>query len=179
MRSPLKTQVLYLDDGYVLKADTLNVSEGGVLIENLPHVPDNPDVDLLISIPIYPEFSKLDTKQMMAIDPGHFDQHVLRMEGKIVRSFEGNSDVDKVFISHIGCAFVNPKPVLILSIQNYVMLFARNVKHLLGCFESSKNKDDEVEAIKNMAFCMGYDREQEYNQLRQKVLHDYQSLESL
>ena len=48
IRAPLMTTVLYVDEGYVFKAKTLNISLGGILIEELPHFPDNDEIQIML-----------------------------------------------------------------------------------------------------------------------------------
>ena len=53
LRSPLSTLALYQSERYVFKANCLNISEGGVLLENLPSVPEINAIPLLLSLPIF------------------------------------------------------------------------------------------------------------------------------
>ena len=52
---------------------------------------------------------------------------------------------------------------------------AKNIIFLLGLFQ----KSSQVEALRNVAKMLGYNDQEKLTLLRQKVLHGYQSLESL
>ena len=55
-RAPLRNWLLYSDGDYVFKAYVLDISEGGLLLEQLPHPPSEGILPILINIPQYPLF---------------------------------------------------------------------------------------------------------------------------
>lgn len=175
LRAPLKANVLYIDDDYVLKARTENISEGGILLENIPKIPVVPAIPLMMSIPHFPLLNRMTEERIMSFGPNSFDSDIIRVKARVVRSFEGKSEVEAVFMTHIGCEFVVMDEQTRSIIGQYVENFARNVVYLLGLFERHANP----ELIRHVAELLGYPIYQKINLLRMKVLHDYQSLESL
>ena len=55
LRAPYKEAILYIDDNFVFKASSLNISEGGLLLDQVPHFPEeSEDVPIIISLPQFP-----------------------------------------------------------------------------------------------------------------------------
>lgn len=179
LRAPLKSDILYEMDGDVLKAHCLNVSEGGILIDQLPCVPEVKVMPIMFAMNLLPNFQGMGRERIMALRKSDLDQVVLRARTKIVRSFDGLSGVDKVFSTHIGCQFVNLEENAQESIKNYVAVFAKNIVYLLTLFESGQNSQEQTHVLRHVGDFLGYDTSIKISQLRQKVLHDYQSLEGL
>jgi hypothetical protein len=59
---------LYVDGEHVFKARTLNVSEGGVLLSELPHMPDINAFPMMLSMPIYPKLSIMSYDELKGIE---------------------------------------------------------------------------------------------------------------
>lgn len=177
LRAPLKTSALYLMEDFTLKAYLLNISEGGILLDNLPSVPPIKAIPLMFPLIDYPELSLLHPEVLFGLEVAHLDKRVIRMKARIVRSFEGFSEVDKIFVTKIGCEFVNPQPVEKNLISKYVSRYAKNLIYFLGLFEGRGQKADRVQLIRKTAELLGYDSELQIARLRLKALHDYQSLE--
>jgi hypothetical protein len=176
-RAPLVTEFLYEDEGNVLRAQAKNISEGGILLENLPHVPEIDLIPLMIDLPVYPIFSQMNNIRLMNAHNVDLERKILRVKAKIVRTFEASSEVDAIFVPMIGCEFVNPSVVALETICEYVNVFAKNTIFLLSLFENGSKKD--VDCIRQVAKYLGYNSKAKLLVLRQKVLHDYQSLEDL
>lgn len=175
LRSPLVADVLFVADGHVHKARTVNISEGGVLLEALPMVPEINAMPLMLPLIQFPSFSRMSHDFLKSMKVEQFERAVIRSKARLVRSFEGHSAVDKIFVPKIGCEFVASKEDAQKIIADYVAMSAKNIVFLLGLFERSAN----VDLTRNVAKVLGYDSEQKLILLRQKILHDYQSLESL
>lgn len=180
LRAPLRLEFLYEDEGNALKGKIKNISEGGILLSEISKIPEINRLPVLIPIPHFPEFSQLGTEKLLTMANDHrFPKSVLRMRARIVRSFKGQTEVEKVFVDNIGCVFVNPDPNDIAIVREYVSIFARNVIYMLNLFESAGRSKETVECIRKMALLFGYRELDRLPILRQKLLHDYQSLESL
>ena len=177
LRAPLFTEILYEDNGDVLKGSVNNISEGGVLLENLPHVPEINLMPLLIDIPEFPIFSQIAKEKFFNLKTENLEREVIRVRAKIVRTFEAESAVDAIFVPKIGCEFVKPSSEIQESINHYVEVFAKNMVYLLSLFENGNKKD--IDTIRHIAGFLGYKPQEKLVILRQKVLHDYQSLDSL
>lgn len=179
LRAPLRTEFLYNSDGYALKGRVINISEGGILLSELPQIPPINAIPIIVEMPEYPDFQKLGTERILKLRKEAIGRRVVRMRAAIVRSFEGKTEVEKVFVTNIGCKFVNPPVELINEIRDYVSLFARNTIYLLQLFESMGKSQTQRDVLRQISSFLGYDHTEKIAILRQKVLHDYQSLESL
>ena len=179
LRAPLKTDALYILDDYVLKANLLNISEGGFLLENLPRVPEISAIPLMFPLIDYPEFSQLHSDILLSLNVHQLEKRVIRTKARIVRSFEGHSEVDKIFVTKIGCQFVVCSDEARALISQYVSRYAKNLIYYLGLFEGRGQKGQNLEVLRKVADLLGYDSTMQIGMLRLKALHDYQSLESL
>ncbi|MCO4793186.1 MAG: PilZ domain-containing protein [Bacteriovoracaceae bacterium] len=178
LRAPLFTEFLFEDDSHVLKARVNNISEGGVLLEALPHVPEINLMPLMLEIPEYPSFSNLGREKLLSVNLYGIESKILRVRAKMVRTFEAKSAVDLIFVPKIGCRFVTPSDEFTETIKNYVSTFSKNMIFLLNLFESSSSKT-QIDIIRHVSSFLGYQSDEKISILRQKVLHDYQSLESV
>ena len=179
LRAPLKSTSLYVDGEHVFKARILNVSEGGVLLSELPHIPEINSLPLAINLIQYPRFQGMPTEELKQLSTDDFVRVILKTKVRMVRTFENQSNVDRVFVNFIGCEFYNPPPEFKMAIFQYVETFAKNTIYLLSLFESLGNRVEQLETLRTVAHLLGYDRRMKIPLLRAKVLHDYQSLESL
>lgn len=185
LRAPLKSFLLYEDDSYVFKARTLNISEGGILIEQLPNLPVQSIISIMISLVDIPVLHNITWSEIKRISKKNFlpemffEREIIRARSKIVRSFKDKSSVDNVFIQKIGCSFIEMPLESRKRIRKYVSIFTKNIVFLLGLFESVNNKDSNIEIIRSLAHILGYRKDEKISILRQQVLHDYQSLDSL
>nr|BDT27267.1 PilZ domain-containing protein [Bacteriovorax sp. HI3] len=179
LRAPLKSQALYVDDEHVFKARILNISEGGVLLSELPHIPEINSLPIALNVIQYPRFHGMPLDELKQLSVEDFPRVILKTKVRMVRSFENQSNVDRVFINFIGCEFYNPPADFKLTIFQYVETFAKNTVYLLSLFESLGNRTEQLETLRTVAHLLGYDRRMKIPLLRAKVLHDYQSLESL
>lgn len=179
LRAKLNSEALYVDDENVFSAKTMNISEGGVLLSELPHVPEINSLPVAIKLIEFPKFSTLSYDQILNLTIEDFDKTIIKTKLRMVRSFSNQSNVDKVFVNFIGCEFYNPSNDIKVLINEYVETYAKNTVYLLNLFESLRAKPDLVDVLRQIASLMGYDRRMKIPLLRAKVLHDYQSLENL
>jgi hypothetical protein len=179
VRAPLRSTCLYVDGEHVFKAKTLNVSEGGLLLSELPHIPDINALPMMMAMPVYPKLSTLTLEELKQVNVENLPRKILRVKSRLVRSYEGESNVDKVFINFIGCEFYYTSDEFQNYINEYVDTFARNTVYLLSLFESLNKRSEQLETLRIVAHILGYDRRMKVPLLRAKVLHDYQSLESI
>lgn len=179
LRAPLKSTVLYVDGEHVFKARTLNLSEGGLLLSELPHIPEINSLPIAINLIQYPRFQGMSLDEVKQLSIDDFSRVIVKTKVRMVRSFENQSNVDKVFVNFIGCEFYNPAPDFKLAVFSYVENFAKNTVYLLSLFESLGNRTEQLELLRSVAHLLGYDRRMKVPLLRAKVLHDYQSLGSL
>lgn len=179
LRAPLRTSALYLMENSAHKGVITNISEGGLLMESLSFAPTINAMPLIFPVLNLPEFSSLGPEILLNLSLDQFERRVIRMRARIVRSFDGLSDIDKIFTNNIGCEFVNSPEKELLIIRGYISRYAKNLIYLLSLFESASQKEDQNRLIRKVAELLGYDNNLKRNHLRLKALHNYQSLEYL
>lgn len=179
LRAPLKSTCLYVDGEYVFKAKGINISEGGILLFDFPHVPEINSLPMAIDLPQFPRLSTMTLDQVKALSPEELPRSIFKTKARMMRTFEGLRPVDKIFVNFIGCQFYNPSTEFKIAVFQYVETFARNTVYLLSLFESLGKRSEQLELLRAVAHILGYDRRMKIPLLRAKVLHDYQSLESL
>jgi hypothetical protein len=179
LRAPLRSTCLYIDGDYVLKARTNNISEGGILLSELPHIPEINALPIMLSLVEFPRFQSLSFEDLKNLNLDDFPVKIVRVKARLVRSFEGESNIDRIFRKFIGCEFYASNDEFKITVKNYVETYAKNIVYLLSLFESLGNKTEQLEALRTIAQFLGHDRKMKIPLLRAKVLHDYQSLESL
>ena len=179
LRAPLKSQALYVDGEHVFKSKILNISEGGMLLSELPHIPEISSLPVAFNLIFYPRFQGMPFEDLKQLTVDDFERTIMKTKVRMARSFENQSNVDRVFINFIGCEFYNPAPEFKHAVSQYVESFTKNTVYLLSLFESLGNRTEQLEVLRTVAHLLGYDRRMKIPLLRAKVLHDYQSLESL
>jgi hypothetical protein len=179
IRAPIRSMCLYVDGDYAFKAQTNNISEGGILLSELPHIPEINALPLMIALTEFPRFQTFSFDDLKKMNIEDFPQKIVKVKARLMRSFEGESHVDKIFRKFIGCEFYASNDEFKESVRGYVETYAKNIVYLLSLFESLGNKTEQLEALRTIAQFLGHDRKMKIPLLRAKVLHDYQSLESL
>lgn len=179
LRAPVNDEILYLCDEYVLKGRCINISEGGILLSELGKVPEQSVFEVLIPLIQYPEFSKLNSQKVLGLERTSFNVEIIRVGVDIIRCFSGMSEVQKILTKSIGAKFSNLASADEALIKSFVHIFSRNLIHLLTLFESQSSRGINLVYLRKLANLLGYDGNAKLPILRQRVLHDYQSLDSL
>lgn len=177
LRAPVYRLALYQDENDVFKGNVKNISQGGILLSELGHLPAINSLPMMIELPIFPEFNTICSANF-DFAPIVLKANILRVRAKIVRSFQGKSDVDMLF-QNVGCEFVRLSDENREKINNYVKRYARNLVFLLGLFENMAHKKNHPKLIRYFAAMLGHDTNVKLPILRMKLMHDYQSIEGL
>lgn len=146
-------------------------------MSEFPHVPEGEVLPVAINMIHYPRFQTMTPDELKQLTRDDLERTVIKTKVKMVRTFENKSNVDLVFINYIGCEFLEVTAEFKAAITDYVENFTKNIVYLLSLFEGKKSEQTDV--LKSVAELLGYDRKMQIPLLRAKVLHDYQSLESL
>jgi hypothetical protein len=181
IRAPIKGEFLYDYQDYLLKGALANISEGGVCVGNLAKIPEVKFISAMFALPLYPDLSHLDQRHLSMQDVEQVEKKVVKATIKIVRSFSGEDRLDGIFLREVGCQFVDLNFEDKNLVIEYVYTFSKNITFLLSLFESI-NKTNDIRLIENLRWCagfLGYNASVELTKLRQKILHDYQSIKSL
>ena len=177
LRAPLKSNVLYVDSEYVLRASTINISEGGIFLQNLPHLPKSAEQWMAVLIPQIPKLSSLSIRELKLLYFDELPSQVIKVNTKIVRSAESKSPIEQIFVKTMACEMLFPSMKVRKCISHYVDNYIKNLVHLLSLFESlNENNEDKVLEVKTISAILGYDSNVKISHLRAKVLHDYQSI---
>ena len=84
LRAPFKETVLYADGNYVLKARALNISEGGLLMDEMPSFPETDDVAIMISLPQLPSLKNFSVLKMQTFAKELFQHKVIRAKRAVI-----------------------------------------------------------------------------------------------
>jgi hypothetical protein len=179
LRAPFKDVILYADGPYVLKASTLNISEGGLLIDELPSFPEKEDVPVLISIPKLPLLKNFSILKMQTFSSELFPRHVFRAKTKMVRLQELSQNLDNIFRSRFGLEFIKIHPVDQKYIEDFVLTFSSNLIYLQTLIDSFNTDEETKMKVRTLAKILGYHDTERISQLRSIVSHDYKSLQWL
>ncbi|MCY4524131.1 MAG: PilZ domain-containing protein [Halobacteriovoraceae bacterium] len=182
VRAPLKSVILYELSGKVYRGETYNISQHGILME---YDSSNADKSFpsMFGLSCYPDFTKMNLEEIKALGKENksmdffIDKKVIRINLKPVRLFNKIS-LNNVEKKLAGCVFIDASNKIKMEISRYISLFTKNMIFLLNLFEG-KNSKNNIEALQALAFFLGHDKNQKTNTLRQKILHDYQSLENI
>ena len=176
LRAPLGTTVLFAFGKEVFRARADNLSEGGMLVSLLPRVPTGV-VHGYIDLPQFPVFHQYPMSSLKKMHKGSFERKVFSISFEIVRK-DGTSEVDQLMQAKTGVRFKDISNESQINVQVYVTNFAKNIIHLIKLLEGSLGIQ-KPEDIRHVATLLGYDNEMKISFLRQKALHDYQSLQWL
>lgn len=179
LRAPFRASILYADGSFVLKASTLNISEGGLLIDQLPSFPEQDEVALLISLPQVPILKNFSLLKMQTFSKDLFAHHVIRVKARMVRRQELSQNLDNIFRSRFGLEFIRISTADKKHIEDFVVTFASNLIYLQTLIDSFNTDNDTKERVRTLAKILGYEDAEKISQLRSQVTQDYKSLQWL
>ncbi len=179
LRAPCFSTVLFGDHGYVFKANTLNISEGGMLLADLPHFPEGEKVPMMVKLPQYPSLINFNVEKLQSYSPELFPAKIIRILGKMVRKSNTTTTVDEVFRTRIGLEFTQIGPQDQKVISDYVNVFASNIVYLQTTLETVNSNPEAIEKSRLIASILGYDSTLKISQMRNEIAQDYRSLSIL
>ena len=180
LRAPYFEPVLYVDNGFVFKASTLNISEGGMLLNQVPHFPEkNEIVSLMISFRQYPYFKNFNLDRLRNYSDDVFPKIIVRVKSQMVRKIGMQSKLDEIFESRIGLKFIDVSHEAAQSIKDYVSVFLSNLIFLQVLIDSLNANESNLEKVRLLSEILGYDPKMKIALLHKTVQHDYRSLQWL
>jgi hypothetical protein len=179
LRAPFKESILYADGPYVFKAKTLNISEGGILLDELPSFPATDEVNLLISLPQLPSLKNFSLLKMQTFSKEIFGRHVIRARAHMVRREELSQDLENIFRSRFGLEFTGVGQQERKLIEEYVSTFSSNLIYLQTLIDSFNTDEETRVRTRTLAKILGYEEVERIAHLRSLVTHDYKSLQWL
>lgn len=179
LRAPFKETILYADGDYVFKASTVNISEGGILVDELPSFPEKDEVPLMISVPQLPSLKNFSLLKMQTFSPEIFSRHVVRVKAKMVRREQLSQNLDNLFRARFGLEFIRISPQDQKHVEEYVTTFSSNLIYLQTLIDSFNTDEDTKVRVRTLAKILGYQDTERIAHLRSLVTHDYKSLQWL
>lgn len=179
LRAPYKKDVLFVDEDFVFKAQTLNISEGGLLLDQVGYFPGEKTLNFMIEIPEFPLFKNFTLEKLQNFSHDNVVSRVIRLSAKMVRSTKIDSVVDGAFASRIGLSIVDLKPTDQLKISNYVEKFSSNLVYLQVLIDSLTTDESQIKKIRLISEYLGYSNQMKVSYLRKLVEMDYKSLQWL
>ena len=166
---------MYKDSRGVRKGTVENISEGGVYLTGLDDTPPNQIFDVFFDLPEIVNFSGLPMSEILSLGRESFKHHVFHAELEVKRS----NDIGHNNSLAIGCEFFKIDSDQQDLIKRYVSNYATNIVFTLSLFEQGIHRREVKELVMKSVDLLNYPRIEKTADLRQKLLHDYQSLESL
>ena len=180
LRAPYKEEILYVDGKYVFKARAMNISEGGLLLDQVPHFPEKLDgVPFMIALPQYPYFKNFSLSRLKSFDDEVFQKKIIRFKAKMVRKVGVKSAVDEIMSSRIGLAMTEVQSIALQSISQYVDVYSSNLIYLQVLIDSLNTHPENLEKVRQLSRILHYDSELKISMLSKIISRDYQSLQWL
>ncbi|MFP5458113.1 MAG: PilZ domain-containing protein [Bacteriovoracia bacterium] len=177
LRAPYPEPVLFGDGDFVHRARALNISEGGLLLDEVPSFPAEDQVPLLLHLPSYPYFKNFSLLKMQTFSRDLYPTKVIRARGLMVRRTGETVSVDDVFRPRFGLQFAELGAKEQKLIADYVAVFSSNLIYLQMLIDSW-NTDEEIrQKTRALANILNYQHVEKVAELRRLVSHDYQSLQ--
>lgn len=179
LRAPFRESIIYADGPYVLKASTLNISELGMLLGQIPSFPETDLVSLLIPLPQLPLLKNFSLLKLQTFSKELFPKHVIRAKAKMVRREQLSQNLENIFLSRFGLEFVKITPQDQKKIEQFVANFSGNLIYLQTLIDSFNTDDETKIKVRTLAKVLGYHDSEKISHLRSLVLQDYKSLQWL
>jgi PilZ domain len=176
LRAPFKESVLFADDGYVFKGRALNISEGGLLLDEVPAIPGSDELAMLISLPQLPYFKNFNLLRMQTHSLDLFGKNVVRVKARMARREEFSKDLSNIFKMKVGLEFTSVRPAELKLIEEYVSVFSSNLIYLQTLIDSFNTDEDTRSRARALGKILGYQEIERIAQLRAHVTHDYKSM---
>ncbi len=179
LRAPFRESILYADGPYVFHAHTLNISEGGLLLDQIPKFPDAEDVPIMMGIPKLPSLKNFTLMKMQTFSKELFPKQIIRVKAKLVRREELSQNLDNIFRSKFGLEFIRISSVDQKLIEDFISTFSGNLIYLQTLIDSFNTDEETKVRVRALANIMGYNETEKIAQLRSQVMNDYRSLQWL
>jgi hypothetical protein len=179
LRAPFREVIIYADGEIVSQAKALNISEGGLLLGEIPVFPNRDEVPLLIALPQIPIFRNFSLLKMQTFSKDLFPKQIIRVKARMVRREELSLDLENLFRSRFGLEFVKVDPLDQKKIDTYVTSFASNLIYLQTLIDSVSNDEESKLKVRVLAGILGYRDSERLAQLRSTVHKEYRSLQWL
>lgn len=177
LRSPMKSGLLFCKGGSVGKSKTLNISQGGLLMEEIQGTKIGDIFPIMVELPKIPILPLIGEKKIYQLDSLKFEREIIRTKIEVVRVFKGQTSFKEGNVGQMGAKFFQMSQAFEKEINDYVTSFKKNVVYILNIIADLGQGKRQMPLLKHVSLLLGYEVQDNISLLRQKVLHDYQSLE--
>lgn len=177
LRAPFKELILYSDGIHLLRGKATNISEGGMLIGELPSIPQKDLITLVISLPHVEPLKNLSFMQLKTFSSEMFRPDVFSVTARMVRREELAGDVSSIFNTRFGLEFTEIKEKHRKKIETYVSHFSANLITLQTLIDLYNYDEETKKRARALARILGYKEDEKIATLRAQVTHDYRSLQ--
>ncbi len=176
LRAPFRGKIIYGHDGVVISADGVNISEGGVLVKNVPSFPES-ETALLFCLFHIPTFKDLSFDEVKYFEIDESLNHIFRTKCEFVRRRGSIPNLDELATNaSYGVRFNRIDKIAESFVRRYIDNFVSNLIHLQMLIDNINDDQRNVERIQGIAGYLGYSYKT-ISELRTQVLIDYQNLQ--
>lgn len=179
LRAPYRQEILYSSEDFIFKARAVNISEGGLLLDQISHFPEDNILAFMVILPQYPLFKDFTLAKIMAYDPTSMEPKIVRFKAKMARKIGLETKIDGVFASQIGLQIKDVSQFDQAKISSYVDVFASNLIFLQVLLDSLHSHKSNLVKIRKVSEYLGYEKDMKLALLRKIVQEDYRSLQWL
>lgn len=154
----------------------MNLSENGLLLDEISSFPQEEVLQLMISVPTFPLMKNLSLAKLQSFDPAQLARRVMKIEARLARRDDLVKDLENLFRTRFGLEFVRIQTADQEHIKQYVDAFASNLIHLQTLIDSYNSDEETRLRTRTLAQVLGYPGVEKIAQLRTEVAHDYSSL---
>lgn len=177
LRAPFKEMILYSDGVNLLRGKATNISEGGMLIGELPSIPSKDIITIIISLPHVESLKNLSLLQLKTFNSEIFRTDTFSVKARMVRREELSQDVSSIFQTRFGMEFTEIKEKHRKKIETYVSNFSANLITLQTLIDLYNYDEETKKRARALARILGYDEDEKVSTLRALITHDYRSLQ--
>ena len=179
LRAPFRAWILFGDSEFVHRAHAQNISEGGLLLDEIPQYPAEEETPIMFSLPRFPYLKDFDVVRLRNLHSEMNEGVVLRGHCFISRRAGATSTVDEVFRPSVGLRFTNMPDDAKTLIAAYVATYQANLIYLQMLMDSWTTSEEIRLKARLIADLLGYENLTKVAQLRAQVNLDYRSLQWL
>lgn len=179
LRAPFNAWVLYGDDDFVHRAHARNISEGGILLDEVPQYPAQEETPIMFMLPDIPRLKDFELPQLRHVLRDPFPATQVRARCFLSRRTGETSTVEEVFRPTAGLRFTRLGEADKAKLANYVEIFTANLIYLQMLMDSWNTNQEIKLKARLIAELLGYSDTPKMAQLRARVASDYRSLQWL
>lgn len=171
--------MLFVDGAEVYRNKAINISEGGILLEDVKHFPTDKEISCLAILPQLPMLKNYDFEKLKTFSRDTIPPRFIRFKAKMVRKIEVRNKVKGLFGINVGLQIVDATAFDKAKISHYVDIFTSNILYLQVLIDSIDNDKINLEKVRLLSTLLGYKPDEKISLLRKKVEEDYLSLQWL